>query len=99
MRIDSPVHTSPSASVGTSELSVYYVCMARINVYLPDELADQARKAELNVSAITQAALADALATRDMRWWLSDLAVIDAVDVPSERVRDAIDAGREDFGL
>ena len=36
---------------------VYPVCMARVNIYLPDDLARRAREADLNVSGIAQEAL------------------------------------------
>jgi post-segregation antitoxin (ccd killing protein) len=54
-------------------LSVYIVCMARLNVYIPDELAEQAKSAELNISALTQAAIADALQRRATDAWLASL--------------------------
>src|ERR1051326_1516100 len=37
--------------------SVYDVCMARLNVYVPDDLAERARRAGLNISALAQAAI------------------------------------------
>ncbi|MGH3097913.1 MAG: type II toxin-antitoxin system CcdA family antitoxin, partial [Streptosporangiales bacterium] len=42
---------------------MYAVCMARLNVWVPDELASEARSAGLNVSAVTQAALAAELSS------------------------------------
>jgi hypothetical protein len=72
--------------------------MARVNVYLPDDLAERAREAELNVSAITQAALANQLAARDMQWWLGSIVAFDPVDVAPDRVRSALDTARADFG-
>lgn len=44
--------------------------MARVNVYLPDELAEEARGADLNVSALTQEAIRGALAARRTDAWL-----------------------------
>jgi post-segregation antitoxin (ccd killing protein) len=52
---------------------VYHVCMARINVYLPDDLAENARRAGLNVSALTQSAIAAELRRRDTNTWLAQL--------------------------
>ena len=46
--------------------------MARINIYLPDELARAAKEAGLNVSRLTQAALSDALAATDTDRWLRE---------------------------
>ena len=38
--------------------------MARLNVYVPDELASRVREAEINVSAVTSAALEEELGGR-----------------------------------
>lgn len=40
---------------------VYSLCMARRNISLPDNLDEQARRAQLNVSALAQRAVADEL--------------------------------------
>ena len=51
--------------------------MARRNISLPDDLDEQARRAQLNVSAVTQRALADELDRRrrmaDLDAWLDEL--------------------------
>jgi post-segregation antitoxin (ccd killing protein) len=47
--------------------------MARLNVWVPDELAARARSEGLNVSAMTQSALSDELAARDLDTWLDSL--------------------------
>lgn len=47
--------------------------MARVNVYLPAELAEEAREAGLNVSSLAQEAIRDALQRQKMRAWLDDL--------------------------
>jgi len=47
--------------------------MARLNVYVSDDLARAAREADLNVSALTQAALVAALAPRATDAWLEGL--------------------------
>lgn len=52
---------------------MYHVCMARLNVYVPDELAARAKAADLNVSALAQAAIADELQRRETNSWLHDL--------------------------
>lgn len=43
--------------------------MARVNVYLSDELAAAAREQGLNVSAVTRAALECELKSRSMNEW------------------------------
>lgn len=52
---------------------VYSVCMARLNVYVPDELAERAKSANLNVSALAQAAIADELQRQATSSWLDAL--------------------------
>jgi post-segregation antitoxin (ccd killing protein) len=47
--------------------------MARLNVYVPDELAERAKVADLNVSALAQAAIADELQRRATDAWLESL--------------------------
>lgn len=47
--------------------------MSRINVYVPAELAAAARDAGLNVSALTQEAIAAALARVATETWLAGL--------------------------
>lgn len=78
-------------------ISVYNVRMARLNVYVPDELADRARKAGLNVSAITQAAISAELTRQSMSAWVATLPPSSG-RVSHEEVLAAIDAGRDDFG-
>jgi post-segregation antitoxin (ccd killing protein) len=77
--------------------SVYNMRMARLNVYVPDDLAARARKAGLNVSAITQAAIAAELTQHDMAAWVATLTT-PSQRVSHEAVLAALDAGRGDFG-
>jgi post-segregation antitoxin (ccd killing protein) len=72
------------------------VCMARLNVYLPDDLASEVKAVELNVSAVLQRALRAELASRATATWLEGLAALPTVDVPDEAVERALDAARED---
>jgi post-segregation antitoxin (ccd killing protein) len=72
--------------------------MARVNVYLPDELAEQARAAGVNISAITQDAIRTALAAIDTDRWLDHLDQLPTIDVPHQRVIDAVDAARDELG-
>jgi post-segregation antitoxin (ccd killing protein) len=71
--------------------------MARLNVYVPDELAERARRGGLNVSALTQAAISAELARQATDRWLDEL-------VPPRRgashaaVVAAVDEGRAHFG-
>jgi post-segregation antitoxin (ccd killing protein) len=84
--------------IRTAVTCVYNVRMARINVYVPDELADQARAAGLNISGMTQEALRGALAPGATDRWLERLEALPRADIPHDHVIGALDAAREDFG-
>lgn len=70
--------------------------MARLNVYLPDELAEQAKEAGLNLSAVTQDAVRQTLAARTTDSWLSTLQATPAEPVTHDKALDALDAVREE---
>jgi post-segregation antitoxin (ccd killing protein) len=72
--------------------------MARVNVYLPDELAAQARAAGVNISGITQDAIRAALAAADTDRWLDHLDDLASTDLPHQRVIDAVHAARDELG-
>lgn len=72
--------------------------MARVNVYLPDDLADAARAAGLNVSGITQEALKAALAERDTNRWLDSIARMPPTQVTHAQALNAVDAARNEMG-
>lgn len=71
--------------------------MARVNVYLPDDLAAEARAAGLNVSRITQDALRAALAARRVDEWLDDVGSMRPVAVSPEAIAAAIEAAKQDL--
>ena len=72
--------------------------MARVNVYLPDELAAVARAAGLNISGIAQEALRSRLASSETDRWLDRLDRQQRAGVAHERVIEAIDAARAELG-
>ena len=72
--------------------------MARVNVYLPDELAQRARAAGLNISGLAQEALRGALMRAETDAWLDRLEALPRADIAHGRVIDAVDAAREEFG-
>lgn len=80
---------------------MYAVCMARVNVYLPEDLAAEARAAGLNVSALTQAAIRDELQRRAMKAWLDDLRQWHEANpgppISHEDVMRALDEAREEL--
>lgn len=72
--------------------------MARVNVYLPDDLAEAARAADLNVSAITQDALRAELAARHRRAWLDDVRRLPPTGISHDVALAALDDAREELG-
>ena len=72
--------------------------MARVNVYLPEGLAEAVKRAGLNVSGITQDALSEALSELDADQWLDEVARLPRADVTHDSVIDAIDGARAEFG-
>jgi post-segregation antitoxin (ccd killing protein) len=75
---------------------VYTIHIARVNVYVPDELAREAKRAGLNVSAITQKAISAALAEQSTDAWLKSLARLSRRKVTHQGVLNALDAGRDE---
>jgi len=71
--------------------------MARVNVYLPDDLARASQEAGLNVSSLTQVALRQALAARATNRWLELVVAAPATGVTHEQVMQALDEAREDL--
>ena len=78
--------------------SVYTMRMARVNVYLPDELAREARSAGLNISSIAREALSRTLTHRETDPWLERLDRMPRVEVAHESVIDAVGAARAELG-
>ena len=74
------------------------VCVVtRLNVYLPDELAAAAKRAGLNLSAVTQEAVRRTLAESSTDAWLTTVATSAATArVPHDRALDALDAARDE---
>jgi len=80
-------------------VSVYPVCMARVNIYLPDDLAKRAREAGLNVSGIAQEGIEEELKGRAVSEWLERVRVRPPLKgVTHAEVIGAIDGAREEFG-
>jgi post-segregation antitoxin (ccd killing protein) len=72
--------------------------MARLNVWVPDELAERARAEGLNVSALTQSAISSELSSRDLDAWLDSLPEPRGDGPSNEAVLRALDEAREEFG-
>lgn len=71
--------------------------MARLNVYVPDDLAERARARGLNVSALTQAAITAELENSATDTWLGGLETR-TTGAHHDAVLDALDAARDEFG-
>lgn len=70
--------------------------MARMNVWVPDELANSAREAGLNVSALTQAAISAELNQHATDAWLATLP--EPRGTSAAAAHQALDAARDEFG-
>ena len=70
-----------------------------MNIYLPDELAREAREAGLNISGVAQDALRRALGSVSTDRWLDELGErVGVYEVSHERVIAAIDDARRELG-
>lgn len=77
---------------------MYNVCMSRLNVWVPDELADEARTAGLNISALTRAAIESELAGRATDAWLASLPESRGDGPADADVVAALDDARAEYG-
>jgi post-segregation antitoxin (ccd killing protein) len=71
--------------------------MTRVNVYLPDDLAREARDAGLNVSGLTRDAVERALASRRANEWLDSVVRLGSTGVSHTQALEALDHGRTDM--
>lgn len=74
------------------------MCMARVNIYLPDELAERARDAELNVSHIARDALQAELSAQAADRWLSEVRSLRRPTIDHALVQRALDETRAETG-
>ena len=72
--------------------------MARVNIYLPDELAADAKAAGLNVSQVAQDALREELRGRSTDAWLEQLVALPPLRATHDDVIAALDAVRAEAG-
>lgn len=76
---------------------MWHMRMARVNVYLPDDLAAQAKQAQLNVSAITQQAIRSTLAASATDAWLTGLGALDRPDIDHATVARALAEAKDEL--
>jgi post-segregation antitoxin (ccd killing protein) len=72
--------------------------MPRVNIYLPDDLAAEAKEAGLNVSQVAQDALRKQLNRRRTAEWVARVQKLPPTGVTHEEVMDALSAVREEMG-
>jgi post-segregation antitoxin (ccd killing protein) len=72
--------------------------MARLNIYVPDDLAAEVKAAGLNVSQVAQDALRRRLQVRKTNEWVAAVSALPASDVTVDQVTDAVDEAREEAG-
>ena len=80
----------------TRTSSVYTMHMARINIYVPDELAEEAKRSGLNVSSLAQRAIRASLAAQSTDQWLRTLRPAPPHTSTHESVVRALDAARDE---
>lgn len=72
-------------------------CMARVNIYLPDDLARRARERELNISALAQQAISAELSSQATAEWLAEIPIPDHQHACDHRAAmTALDAARNE---
>jgi post-segregation antitoxin (ccd killing protein) len=71
--------------------------MARVNVYLPDDLAAAAKAAGLNMSGLTQEAVRGALNARHTEVWLAEVVKLPRTSVTHDDVVAAVEQARRDL--
>jgi post-segregation antitoxin (ccd killing protein) len=71
--------------------------MARVNVYLPEDLAREAKAAGLNISRITQEALRTELAAHRVNAWLEGVAALPPTGITHEEAMAALDEARREL--
>lgn len=76
---------------------VYNMRMSRINVYLPDDLAEEAKKAGLNISSLTQEAIRSALAARTLGRWQQQVSELRSPGVSHDKVLEAVKSAKDDL--
>jgi len=72
--------------------------MARVNVYLPDDLADDVKGAGINVSSITQQALRRELDARRTTGWLEAVRRLSRPGIGHDEVIGALNQVRAESG-
>ncbi|TDE02015.1 type II toxin-antitoxin system CcdA family antitoxin [Jiangella asiatica] len=72
--------------------------MARLNVYVPDDLAEEVKASGLNVSQVAQQALRQELDRRSAQAWLDRVRRRRPSGVTHDQAMTALDDARDEFG-
>ena len=78
---------------------MYDIYMARVKVYLPDDLAETARAVGLNVSRLTQEAIRRAVEVQALDRWLEQAASLPRLGIDQEAVEQAMTAAKDEIEL
>jgi len=71
--------------------------MARVNIYLPNDLAEEAKAAGLNISGIAQDALRAELAAHRVGAWLDGVAALPPTGITHEEAMAALREARAEL--
>ena len=71
--------------------------MSRVNVYLPDDLAEEAKKAGLNISSLTQDAILSSLAAQNLTRWQQRVAKLHSPGVSHAKVIAAVQSAKDEL--
>lgn len=76
---------------------MYTMRMARVNVYLPDDLAAEAKALDLNVSGLTQKAMRAAIAAGRVDEWLDGVAAMRPLGIAHADVAGAMELAKSEL--
>lgn len=78
---------------------MYSVWVARVNIYLPDDLAERARAEGINVSGVCREAIEETLRSLRQRAWLAALEDRPAIEILPAEIDAAVHGAQVDLGL
>ncbi len=76
---------------------VYIMRMSRVNVYLPDELAEEAKAAGLNISSLTQQAIRSSLSAQNLARWQQRVAELASPGISHDKVLEAVKSAKDEL--
>lgn len=71
--------------------------MSRVNVYLPDDLAEEAKRAGLNISSLTQEAIRSSLAAQSLGKWQQLVADLESPGISHAKVIEVVNSAKDDL--